>query len=327
VDYEILAQQLLRTLRGKRSQVQWSRRLGYQSNVAYAWESGRRFPTASEAMRAMQRTGIDPGSCLERFFTTPPPWLLEADLADPADLVRLMHELRGQISVSQLARRSELSRHQVSRWLGGRTQPRLPDFLRLVQGASLRVVDFVGAFVDPAELPEVAELWRRLEARRTGAALHPWTQAVLRVLELDEYLALSAHDDAFVARRIGVDEEEVRRCVGFLVDTGQIHLVKGRYEAMHMAVDTRAQPWVGRSLKAHWSTVAAQRVQAASDGQFSYNVFAVSKEDFERIRKLHLDYFRALRAIVGDCESTDMVAVANVQLFPLDGVSVDEVSE
>jgi hypothetical protein len=51
-------------------------------------------------------------------------------------------------------------------------------------------------------------------------------------------------------------------------------------------------------------------------------VFSVSHDDFERIRKLHLDYFRALRAIVGDSKAADVVAVANVQLFPLDGVEV-----
>jgi len=325
LDFEILAQQLLRTLRGRRSQVQWSRRLGYRSNVAYAWESGRRFPTATEAMRAMQRAGVDPAAALERFFTTAPAWLGGADLAEPEQVVRLMHELRGQSSVSQLARRAHLSRHQVSRWMSGRTQPRLPDFLRLVQGASLRVVDFVGVFVDPADLPEVAELWRRLEARRTGAALHPWTQGVLRVLELDAYRQLPRHDDAFVASRLGVDEDEVRRCLEFLSDTGQVDLVAGRFEAMSMAVDTRAQPWVGRSLKAHWSKVAAERVEASSPGQFSYNVFAVSRPDFERIRKLHLDYFRALRAIVGESEGTEVVAVTNVQLFPLDGVETGEV--
>ena len=38
-DIERVARQLLIALRGKRSQVQWSRRLGYKSNVAYAWES------------------------------------------------------------------------------------------------------------------------------------------------------------------------------------------------------------------------------------------------------------------------------------------------
>ena len=57
VDIERIARGLLRELRGRRSQVQWSRRLGYRSNVAYAWESGRRWPTAAETLRAAGRSG------------------------------------------------------------------------------------------------------------------------------------------------------------------------------------------------------------------------------------------------------------------------------
>ena len=38
LDFEQIARELLVALRGKRSQTAWSRRLGYKSNVAYAWE-------------------------------------------------------------------------------------------------------------------------------------------------------------------------------------------------------------------------------------------------------------------------------------------------
>src|SRR5690348_9887092 len=54
MDYPRLASELLRALRARRSQTAFSRRLGYAANVAYAWESGRRFPAA----RALFRAGI-----------------------------------------------------------------------------------------------------------------------------------------------------------------------------------------------------------------------------------------------------------------------------
>ena len=46
MDYETLAKELIRALRGKRSQVALSRRLRYGSNVVRTWEAGRRFPSA-----------------------------------------------------------------------------------------------------------------------------------------------------------------------------------------------------------------------------------------------------------------------------------------
>jgi transcriptional regulator with XRE-family HTH domain len=48
----VLARQFLRAVRGRRSQVAFARRLGYASNVAAEWESGRREPSAADALSA-----------------------------------------------------------------------------------------------------------------------------------------------------------------------------------------------------------------------------------------------------------------------------------
>ena len=58
MDFEALAQQLVRAIRAHRSQTAFSRWLGYKSNVVYTWEAGRRWPTASEFVRAGQKTLI-----------------------------------------------------------------------------------------------------------------------------------------------------------------------------------------------------------------------------------------------------------------------------
>ena len=51
---------------------------------------------------------------------------------------------------------------------------------------------------------------------------------------------------------------------------------------------------------------------------FSYNLFTVSSRDLERLRELHLAYFRQLRSIVAQSEPAERLVVANVQLFGLD---------
>jgi hypothetical protein len=48
-------------------------------------------------------------------------------------------------------------------------ESRLLDFLRLIDGMSLRLLDFLSGLVDPAELPSAAHGWRRLEAARRAA--------------------------------------------------------------------------------------------------------------------------------------------------------------
>ena len=116
----------------------------------------------------------------------------------------------------------------------------------------------------------------------------------------------------------GITPEEEERCLGFLLETGQVTRALDRYVVEALAVDTRRHPEIGRRLKAHWTRVAAERIEQDAPGQFSYNVFTVSQADFERIRELHLAYFHALRAIVAESQPGERVAVANVQLFTLD---------
>jgi len=318
MDYEQIAREFLVILRGKRSQVAWSRRLGYRSNVAYSWESGRRWPTAAETFRAIRRSGMDLDEGLIRFYGDKPAWMDELDSASPQAVAKLIDDLRGQASITRLARTADISRYSVSRWLSASTQPRLPDFLRVVQAASLRMVDLLAAFVDPKDLPAVAPIWARMEGRRRGAALHPWTQAVLRALELEGYLALAEHSSSWIANRLGIATDNAETCLSFLEETGQITWTGTHWRQEQLAVDTRRYPEVNRQLKGHWTAVAAERIGVGAPGQFSYNVFSVSRSDFEKIRELHLAYFHALRAIVADSNSSELVAVANVQLFELD---------
>ena len=318
IDFEKTAGEFLRALRGKRSQLAWSRRLGYRSNVVYAWESGRRWPTAAESFRAAGRAGIDLEGALTQFYGERPRWLGALEPASPEAVARLLGDLRGGTSITDLARRAGLSRYSVSRWLSANTQPRLPDFLRVVEAASLRVVDLLTAFVSPEQLPSVAATWERLEARRRGAHELPWTQAVLRALELEDYRDLPAHRPGWIADRLGISREEEARCLDFLESTDQLSWTGSHFQPRTQAVDTRRRPEVGRHLKAHWCRVGEERIRAGAPGQFSYNVFAVSRADFERIRALHLEYYYALRAVVAESEPGECVAVANVQLFALD---------
>ena len=190
--------------------------------------------------------------------------------------------------------------------------------MRLVEAASLRSVDLLACLVDPSRLPSVAPIWDRLEANRRGAFELPWTQAVLRALELDDYLALPEHVEGWLSGRLGISLEHERQCMGYLIRSGRVQWTGQHWAPEDLAVDTRRHAEIGRRLKSHWTSVAAGRVEAGAPGQFSYNVFTVSRADFERIREMHLRYFHALRAVVAESEPGEVVAVANVQLFPLE---------
>ncbi len=318
MDYEKVAREFLVALRAHRSQTQFSRWLGYRSNVVYTWEAGRRWPTGAETLRACSKARVDVVAALERFYGRRPAWLDEHEPWTQEGVACLLDDLRGSTSITELAKASELSRYSVSRWLAGQTQPRLPDFLRIIEAASQRLLDLLAALVDPAKVPSITGAWEALERRREGAGRMPWTQAVLCAMELATYRALPAHEPGWIADRLGLSAEEEARCLAFLRDTGQAVWTGTHFEPATVAVDTAARPELGLQLKAHWAQVAAERVAAGSPGQFSYNVFGIRRDDFERVRQMHLDYFRAMRALVAESEPPEVVAVVNVQLFSLE---------
>jgi transcriptional regulator with XRE-family HTH domain len=310
-----LVRQLVRALRGKRSQTALSRRLGYRSNVLYTWESGRREPSASELFRIVARTG---GSAKEAFASFPVD-LGAIDLREADGIAALLAQLRGEAKIADVAARCAVSRYTASRWLSGQTEPRASELLVLVEALTFRAVDLVTALAPPHELPEIAPAWRELKTRREVAFTHPWSQAILRHLETRAYTRLARHRSGWLAQRLRITVAEETESLAALSAAGLVRWDRERWVTEPVAVDTSmASDEERRRLKLHWVDAGRRRIEAKSDGLFSWSVVAVSREDHERMRALHVRYMQALRQIVDASEPSEVVLALNVQLFALE---------
>jgi DNA-binding phage protein len=319
MNFERLAAELLRGLRGKRSQQALCRRLGARSNVVHQWERGHSFPTASRMLQVAARVGVDVGQAFREFYRTPPRWLDSTDPSSPAGVAAFLDDLRGSTSVVELSRYSGKSRFAVARFLSGDAEPRLPDFLRLIEAASLRLLDFIEQLVDPRLLPSVRDAWERLNAARRLAYDEPWSQAVLRALELSSYAALPAHEPGWIAARIGISIEEELQCLERLAKSGQIIWQDPRWTIQNViALDTRRDPDAARRLRAWWLRRGAARIEAGDRG-LMYNLLGVSSADLERLRELQKAYLTEVRAIVARSEPVEHVVLAADLLLDLRG--------
>jgi transcriptional regulator with XRE-family HTH domain len=321
MDHEALAREVLRALRGRRSQVAFSRRLGYATNVAYAWEAGRRFPTAAEAFRAAAKVGVDVRAAVAPFFQQHlPDEVRDADPASPAFVAALLRALRSPGSMAALAARAGLSRSAISRILAGRTEPRLPLFLQLVDIASRRLLDLLAGLVDIARIPAAREEWTRVEALRRLALENPLSEAVPRFLELDRYARAPRHRRGWIAERLGISREDEERTLRDLQAAGVIRWDGARWRLdRERSVDTtRFDPRAAARLREHWTELARARIAEGGEGLFSYLVFSTDDETLAAIQELRLRFFRDLRALVAASRKNERVAVANVHLFPID---------
>src|SRR4051812_45760158 len=173
---EQVASQFLRALRGRRSQAQLARRLGYRGNPITDWERGERFPTAQETLRAAELLGVDVLAAFSRFAPAAP-------LGRQHALGAWLSALRGEASLSELAERSGTSRFSVGRWLHDKAKPRLPDFFRLLDAITHRLPQWAAELVPIADVPLLKPRYDAALAAKHLAFDLPWTEAILRLLE------------------------------------------------------------------------------------------------------------------------------------------------
>jgi hypothetical protein len=241
------------------------------------------------------------------------------DLESRDGVSALLRTLVGPRSIADIGEGLSKSRFIVSRWLSGKTDIRLPDLLRFVQFATLRLADFVAVFADPAGLPVVAKDWARLQAAREAAYDVPWSHAVLRALELVGHVPGAEPTPAWIAARLGLPLDEVQRSLALLEQSGQVRIVRDRVRAVpHQVVDTGTDPTRRRALRAFWSRVAADRLEAGAEGVHAFNLFAVAERDLPRLRALHREFFAAMRTLVNQSSPPERVLLYAAQLMPLD---------
>lgn len=310
LSYEDVAVELIRGLRGRRSQVAFSKRLGYRSNIVHRWEARQCWPVAAVLLRRCRRVGIDVNAAYERFYGRRPAWLRQGD----PNVAAFLDDLRGKVPIRDLAAKVGVNRYTVARWLNGQAQPRLPDFLALIDASSRRLLDFIAGLVDPARMPALARDWSNLERARETAYATPWSHGVLHALELEG----DTQDSAWLSRKLGIARDTVEDALAALQLTGQVEPHGKRLRPTRSGyVDTSRDPERARELKMRWTETALERLRAGSAGLFGYAVFAVSKRDLRRLREIQLQYVSQIQTVIAGSQRPDCVGLFCTQLLDL----------
>ncbi len=309
--------QLLRALRGRRSQVAFARRLGFRSNVPAAWEGGHRVPNATELLRVCERVGVDGPAAFGRFH---PP---AAESIADGTIGLWLTELRGRTSMNELSVRSGFSTSRLRRWLNGTATPRVHQLLALVDALTGRAPDLVAELVDIEQVDVLVDRYRAGRTQRRLAFEHPWTAAVRVLID-----ASPVPEDGAVtelSRRLGQPGHLVEDALARLLEHGLVARDNGWIVGSRaLTVDLRATAEDRRQLRAHWASAAARRVAEDRGDLFSFSLMAVSRADLERIQQLQRRTFREIRGIAAASEPPEVGAlvVAQVAVFDVDGSDV-----
>jgi hypothetical protein len=164
----------------------------------------------------------------------------------------------------------------------------------------------------------VASAFEQLQIGRKAAYEMPLSHAVLRALDLSEYVGSRGDTLEFLVRKTGAPAKEVSEALAVLVASGQANKSGKRYRANALPmIDTGADPARSRALKASWTRLALARMQAGSPGNFGYSVFAVSKRDLHRLREIQSAFIREMQALIAGSKDTECVGLYCAQLLDL----------
>ena len=318
-EYGQLTSELIREFRGRRSQRRLSSRLGHQSNVLYRWEAGTRAPTVPEFFALCRLVGRDPVSACATFDRT----AYAATVGDlqEARVGAFLRKLAGAHSITRVAEVMGRNRYVVSRIWADRTVPRIPDFLQLLEAVTHRMLDFVATLVDPSTLPAAAEGWARLQTYRRLAYDHPYSEAVVALLELD-FVSGAPQPTGFIAKRLGISIDEEIRILAAL-ETAGLAVRRGlRMEPVTASryVDTRSDAAAFAQLKRFWASEASSRL--GDDNLCSYALLSISQDQLRRITEIFLESFETARAFGADPDPAERAVLLTVQLTSLDGDKV-----
>jgi transcriptional regulator with XRE-family HTH domain len=323
MDYVELAAALIAKLRGKWSQERLSKKLGYRSNVVYLWERKRRMPAVSVFFEVAELRRCPVVEGLRGFFAHGHAGGLEPRRASGAYAVPAMvRRMAGDQTKLELARLTSIDRATIARWMRGTTEPRLPEFLQFLDKVTLRLLEFVALFTDPSAIDATRRAYAEYLAQKELAYAAPWSHAVLHALDLSVYRELSRHRTSVLTERLGLPAAEVEAQLLALERAGCVEKQRGLYRQVRpLSLDTSGNFEKNRALKQFFARELADRVGSHAPHHhslFSYNLFPISARDLERLRELHLDYFRRVRQLVANATGADHVVVMNLHLCALD---------
>jgi transcriptional regulator with XRE-family HTH domain len=313
MNYDALASEIVRALRGERSQSALNRKLGFRGNQVQRWEAGTRKVSWLDFLKLCEASSVDLTRHMVRFLS---------GACDPADTAVLVERIIGGATLADLARETGISRFALARWMQGKSVPNLSDMLCLIQACQYVVFEFLAGFVDLKSLPSAKAEWDERQKRKQVYYRRPVVAAVLCVLRLDEYKALPKHEPGYIARKVGLAPEEEQDVIAELRAVGKITWNGTHFVSIEEHLElTDSKDF--RTFVAYWLRRALDYTLSLPNPHpvlgFGMEIHPTSAATLRKLREEYLVFYGRVRALLAqDHGPRDRVYVFNSLFFDLD---------
>lgn len=313
IDYQKLSREIVRQMRGQRTQREFSSALGFGFNQVGKWESGATHISWNDFVHIANTAAIDVEAHYRHFF-----W----NFAGEFNAVNVT--TFANTSAEQAVQQPHWSSSTVRRWLRGQATPDFADVLYLIDARRSLLLGWLERFLDCDALPELAGPAAAFRALVDLVGMNPRCVYVNAALNLKAYRDLEVHDELMLARHSAcASVQELRQTLEQLQGHGLVFFDGKKYHTAgyDFSFSTTRSPKL-RSMTVSATQLVAERYSRLPIGVreqrevynpavSSVRIVAMSEAAAQKASKL----YDRLAAEIGRLVEEDKDPKTNVQIF------------
>ena len=314
-DFNQVVSELVRILRGPRSQTAVSRKLGYRTNQLYRWEAGLRSPTWKDFVRLCRAVDAPLEGQLRKSLNYK---------GDPNDGAAIANHLMQNLPISRVATLTGISRFTLSRWLSKKTEPGLAEMLQLLHCLWNLLFVFLEGWVEVERIPSLAMLHASRSQELDLFYNFPASITVLEALKLESYLKIDEHSDQWLAQKIGLSSDEVSKIIHRLQASRLIESVGLKYKVLKPFAPKNGNFQRYKEVRKFWFNKIlekySQMEKVPEESLAPAFTFACSQSAMTEIASRYRNFLTEMNTIIAeDTDPANRLVVHSSMLFNLIG--------
>lgn len=324
MNYGRVKHELLRALRGDRTQLELSRRLGYSFNQVGKWESDAKRLKWPDFYDLCEVVGAPIDRALREVFL-----VIQEDPREPLSVIQALRCFHGSMPLPTISKKLHCHISVLRRWIAGTVVPDVEAIFGLMDLRKGFFPLFLSKLAPVDSLPSVQDRILADELTRSRIKTDPELVSVELALRLEAYKALPTHSDSFIAQATSLRIADVQERLRWLESSGRIRLTNGKYATVRNLDNLTGDPVAVARLRRHWAQRTLDRFDTPNgvptNSKLRPNfqsclVCTVSKQEMSRIFDILNRCFEEIRQL----ESPTPQAEDEIRVLMMDFFSPDD---
>lgn len=278
-NFNKLEKELLRAIRGNRSQNQLNHKLGYNFNRIAKWESGAQKIPWSNFVDLCLTCRVGLPAALKRTFL-----IKRHEIKNEQKVVKL---IIGDSPLEDIAKNLKTSKYSISSLFTGKTSPKLNTILQLINSKSEGLLyAFISELVDTKDIASIKHLRDSFETEINFFSKNPIAMGITHAMLTNGYKNLKKHKIGFIASLLNISVKEEQFLIKKLEENQIIINKNGKYilneESGLFFIDTEGA--------IYWSEQCVERLKDRNKRSkydiFHFQMSPTSSEAFLKVREL-----------------------------------------